>query len=404
MTALRMTFALVAMVLPAAKALTCELALTMQVHSDRIVFGDPLYVEVTVANHGEHPVSVPPPDLVFGTLWFSISDVTGSLSCRTPVGSGAVGILGPRVLRPGERVSLSCSVAMPKFADFDEPLIWKPLQQGGSVVVHAEYMPWFWQALREEAGAVVPQEQGSKPCGSYRKLFVSAGQYVRIEPRPESELRVMRAWAEKRFPQVAYQHWGRLVFSGWPLGPELPGAIPNRFELQKFAREARLSGELGDWLQVHCLLQDAYAAHPAIRDEANRKLIGWLTRTPDFLQFFGGPEDRMPDVTTNMSEREMLKKWHNPPAHEYLFRSRDRETFVRVRYDVELKRRVLARELYMVANAEQVLASTAKALSSLAGLGDDTAPCGKDVRGNDEYRKPNDACRMTNDQAPMTEP
>jgi len=384
MSGLRKIFVVVAIASVATKPSACEicdLELTMRVHSDRIVFGDPLYVEVAVVNRGEHPVSLPPPDLVFGTLSFLVSDVTGSFSCRTPVGSGVVGLLGVRLLKPRQRLTLYCSFAMPKFEDFDEPLFWKPLQRGGSVVVRAEYMPWFWQALREEAGAVRPEEDGTKRQVNHWKLFLSAGQYVRLEPRPQSELRVMRAWKKKRFPREAYRQPRGLILSGWPLGPELPGAIPNRFGLENFARQAKLSGELGDWLQVHRLLQDVYSAEPAAREEANRRLVEWLTKEPDFIRFFGVSDGRVPSLTAGSGMREMLEKWGDPAAHEYIFLLPDGQTFARIHYDADLKRQVLARELHTVAiSHQQVMGSTAESLRKLIRPPDENTPCADGVR------------------------
>lgn len=347
------------------QALACGLALTMRAHSDRVVFGDPLYVEVAVVNRSEKPISVLRPDLMFATVSFRIAEATGLLSCRTPVGSGACGAMAPVLLKPRQRLTLFCSVAMPQYADFDEPLFWRPLQDGGSVLIQAEYTPYA-------------DAQHAKPFVSpghydYRRRLVSAPHYVRLEPRPRREVAVLRSWEKKQFPWSAYKHHGHLLGTGFLSGVQLPGLIPNRFELANFAREAALSGELGEWVRVWQLLHEAYWAHPAAREEANQKLLAWLKREPDFIRYFGLPESRAGFVDAD----SVLAKWRDPSAHEYLFLLGDGKTFVRVHYDVDLKRQVLAHELYEIAAGEQVLASTAKALSTLIRSGHDDSHPGR---------------------------
>ncbi len=110
-----MGFAFVPCLFATVVANACDLSMTIRGHSDRLMFGDPLFVQVTITNRSDKPVAgvLPSPDL--GSLEFVISEPQGHLSYMAHssgalAGPGTPGIFEPdkphnstrRGLRPGD--------------------------------------------------------------------------------------------------------------------------------------------------------------------------------------------------------------------------------------------------------------------------------------------------------------
>gem|GEM_PF-6994742 len=385
MTGLRMT--LIALWLAGlSTAQACDLELTMRVHTDRIVFGDPLYIEVTLANRGEKPLSVVPPSTMSGNLLFSIAEVTGTFSYLMPVGRGGPLASPPQpvLLYPGKSLATYHVVAMPPFDLWDERDFWRHQrvrqgleQERGRRVRDFCDERYFFPAQRAVGRVLIQAEYTPKTRGL---RLVSRGHYVRLEPRPEGEIAAIRAWQKKQFPREAYTGGPmplEAAFGDPRLSINWRLRMPNQRELQKFVCEAAITGELGDWLRLCLLVRKAYDAASDAREIANRELVAALMQEPDVIRHFGAPEFFAPGPTL----RDEMKKWGNPTAREYNFLLRDGETLARVHYDVDLKRQVLARELHTVAiSHQQVMGSTAQALRKLIRPADENTPCTDGVR------------------------
>jgi hypothetical protein len=319
----------IALVSAEARPARCDLHITIRAHADRVVFGDPLYVEMTIVNESEDPVSGPPPDDMFITSWFMVSsmDKSGlSYSNHYEYGCPMRGGIRPIVFQPHQPVKYYLRVFLPFYHRFDHPF-WSRYHGGGRVVVLAVYPLRTGWAL-----------------GSCE---------VALEGRPESQIEAIRHWAEPQFNREDYEK-GPTPADFW-----LPVYIANREEMAEFASRAALSGELGDLVDLSLLFRDLYELPPESREQANRELVEWLRKEPDVLHHFGGAESMISDV-----ERERLQKQfdrtHSDSNYYFLGAEGGIE---RVRYYPEVKRQVLARELRSLAEGYN-MRSTADAIQT----------------------------------------
>jgi len=259
--------------------------LTIRPHTDRIVFGDPLYVEVELVNRGEAPVSGPPPDLEVGTLAFTISHSETRLSYLHSV--GGAGGSEPVVFEPGKPVKYYCYFFFPRFHLFDHPF-WKLFRGGGLVSVGASY--------------------GFHPGISLK----SRSHDVRIVPRPESENASLGYWTSAEFenPVKGFQPADFGIHFHSPL---------NREQMHRLAFDV-VSGELGDLFHLSAQFRELYELPPEGREAANRALIERLKEEPKMKGSEGS----------------------------YLVMSPE-GGLERIRYDAEVKRQVLLRKLRSLA-------------------------------------------------------
>ncbi len=234
----------------------CDFEVTLRPHSDWIVLGDPLYLEVTIVNRGCQTVSACPPELLFRTLVVRMYDHSTDMFVTNRRRSGLMGGVKPISFEPGKPIRYYCYLFLPSFHRFGHPF-WENYQDGGVVYLRAVFRPWGWgsQSRRENTEVV------SNQCD------------IRVQPRREGEIEALRRWNERVDP-YCYEK------GPTPASFGLPVRITNRKEMGEFAFHAALSGELGEMVELAILLRDIYDTPPHLRDESNRRLVQWLQKEP----------------------------------------------------------------------------------------------------------------------------
>ncbi len=267
MTRFHLTFLAIAVLFLSSATNACDLSLTIVPHSDRVVFGDPLYIKVTLTNRTDKPVAGPRPDLIFGSLSFTVSDAYGPLSYTAMSGGGLMGGLEMLVFEPGKPVTYYFTLMLPKYRLFDH-LFWKRYRDGAIVTVQGMYNPFYKKVLTAELPKDIPL---ASPSG---RRIVSARQKVHLDPRPDWQIEGLRAWAEREIDPKDYKR------GPFPADFHLPVHVANREEMGRFAFATVLDGELGGLAALSLKFRDIYDLPPESREPADRDLIEWLRKEP----------------------------------------------------------------------------------------------------------------------------
>lgn len=228
----------------------CTLEMTIRLHTDTVLFGDPLYVEVTIVNRGEEPVSGRRPDLWLNTLRFTMSHSKSRMSYTYSEG-GAYGDK-PIVFEPHKPVKYYCYFFLPRFVRYDNPFS-KLFRGGGELGISCTY------GLRPEV------------------TLNSRRHYVSVKARNESEIASLAYWVkDKKEAKREDRRWGPT-----PADFRLPVNLANRKEMGEFAFHTVLDGELGGLVVLSLKLRDLYELPPESREAGNRKLVEWLLKQPE---------------------------------------------------------------------------------------------------------------------------
>jgi len=229
----------------------CDLEITVRPHRKDVVFGDPLYLEVTFVNRAEEAVSGLPPDLELKTFWFNVARLDGELSYSTRHELGG-GMQGGNliVFEPGKEMKYYFRLFLPVFHRYNHPF-WKSFRQGGHVVLSGVY-----------------------PLGSGATL-ATAGFTVIVDARDEDEIAALGYWSKKEVAREDYEK------GPTPANFYVPMHVANRKELAEAAVHTSLDGELGDLVALSLKFRDLYESPPEAREGGNGVLVEWLRKQPD---------------------------------------------------------------------------------------------------------------------------
>ncbi|MEX2173760.1 MAG: hypothetical protein WD872_05315 [Pirellulaceae bacterium] len=249
MTTCKVCAAFLAASLLFAKANAAGLEMTIRGHANEVVFGDPLYVEVTIVNRGDAVATARCLSHYLGTFRYEIYDVDRQLIFRPP-GGGGLGGCDPVTYEPGKPVIHYWNTFVPGLLWLNHP---------------------FWQPNRTERQAYLISAVYTldKSGQELRSKWID----LAVEPRPDDELRHLDrwTWADPR------------GFQNVPLpssfGLHLRG-VQNPRQTRQFASQIQ-PGEIADLLTLTLKLQDLYAAPPEMRDVGTRDLVQWLKEQPD---------------------------------------------------------------------------------------------------------------------------
>lgn len=228
-----------------ATACASELEMVVRVHSRQIVFGDPLYIELSINNRSTDTISAPVPNPVLPGFEFAVYDDQTELHFHTSVGKGFGG--GQQKYFPNVTVKSYHAVYLPHLVYHDHRF-WTPFGEGRSMRVIGQL------SLRK---------------GLY--LFSNAAD-VYVSARDKDQLR-------------ALLHWSRVKVTDYENVPHI-----RAFGLQVNAVNAAQTldlaskigeGEICDVLQLTLKLQQLQSLPPDQREPRNRDLVQWLQKQPD---------------------------------------------------------------------------------------------------------------------------
>ncbi|MEX2173761.1 MAG: hypothetical protein WD872_05320 [Pirellulaceae bacterium] len=121
-----------------------DFAVTVQPHVSRIVFGDPLYVEVTIVNTTDKVLSGPTPDPGLNTFVFEVRGEYDSAipDSDAPRLHGGVGLDPPRgkivEFLPGKPKKYYWHLFLPDLKSYDDPF-WERIRKGGEIRISGTY-------------------------------------------------------------------------------------------------------------------------------------------------------------------------------------------------------------------------------------------------------------------------
>ena len=346
MKTLPAVFLAIALTAMGADALGCDLELSLVVHTRDIVFGDPLYVEVTLTNRGREPFEAPGSPFVSlrrniwsGGILFNVWTY-GSSDGRHESGMlretwhiQAIDREGPEVLEPGRSARCLCSLTIPPVSQWGQRFWWQA-PQARSVWLEAAYQ------LPGLADSTV--------------LITSEAVSLGLHPRSEAEIAAVALWHQSGTR-------GAVPLPGpTPVDLGLPLPVGDREELAKRARRAPLSGELGHMIELSLRLRELFELRPQARDEGNRQLLECIAWEPPRPQYSEIPIWRIGEIDPQNTAKEAARK--SAPGRQY---------------NAQLKARVLARQLRSIALRYEMF-STVEALDRLIG----------DLEGNRGQTKP----------------
>jgi len=226
-----------------------DLEVSIRPHARQVIFGDPLYVEVTIVNRGQAAVTAPSPDLTLGTFELELYNPQTGLSVVPQDWGRGFGIPGQVRYEPGKPVKHYWIVFVPKLYRLKKDPFWKPVRKGGPI-----YLSGLYYLTR-------------------RLVLRSEGVDIGVQPREREEVETLkRVMNEEPRPYFKGPHPAGL---GIQIRPQL-----NRDATVALAATVK-SGELGDLLRLTIRLQDIYATPPEARDAENRALIEWLNEQPE---------------------------------------------------------------------------------------------------------------------------
>lgn len=317
-------------------AIGCDLELDLRAHSEILVFGDPLYVEVTLRDRSDDPFAspvflVPQPQAWSRRLSLVFSFPRGGNFefCETHR-LAAADWDGPVVVEPGRSIRYYCRLMVPPFPRWSDA---------------------FWR----EAGVVflttVYQVSGSRDSAA---VITSAPWGVSIERRQEAELAALALWHARK-------SGGEVPRPGpTPADFGLPLYAVDLNDLTQFVHRTKLSGELREVVGVSLRLRELFESPSNARDERNARLLDCLRTEPDFVTHLGAP----PWVVAAVHPHD-IEQLRAQQGRDGLFSFLARDGGIkRFRYDLALKRRVLAGQLRAIA-LRYKMATTAEALEGL---------------------------------------
>jgi hypothetical protein len=223
-----------------------HLVLTLQAHSERIVFGDPIYLEWSLTNRGTESVTVPALDLTASYASILAHDRDLDLTVSVTSASGAGGSRSVEIAA-GKTLKKYGVVLLPSVGRIDHPF-WKPIQAGKEIALSCVY------ARRPGV------RLGSRSVP------------LRVDERDKEQTAVLARWRGEMPSQFLGPSPNDLVL----LFPQLN---LNRSQTTA-AREALGKGELADLLLLTQQLQEMYVLAEDDRGPRSRLLIEWLQKQP----------------------------------------------------------------------------------------------------------------------------
>jgi hypothetical protein len=230
-----------------------ELEVTVRHHARRITCGDPVYLEVTIANRGKAPILALPATSDLATFRFELRDENSGLvlwqngAGHAPEGTPFI------TYEPGQPVAQYFQLFLPPLGRSNDPF-WKPVCQRGEVLVAGVY-----RIKAGKGGAGVEVRSGWQP--------------VNLDEPEDDPFAVFARYANDKSE------------------PSEKGPVPADFGLSSRgiynrSRTAEVaaavtSPELADLLGLTMRMQQLYALPDAERGPKNAALRGWLEGLPD---------------------------------------------------------------------------------------------------------------------------
>ncbi len=229
-----------------------DLEISIRPHVRRIVFGDPLYVEVTFLNRGDMILTGPLPRPDTNAFVFRVRDPNTDSPAILQAGIGEHVETAKTVqFEPGKPVKFYWYLFIPDLQGFDDPA-WHALRRGQQITIAGQY----------RVGPV--------------SVAHSRAEYVYVDARDNAEMRALERWT-KTEPMGDSKAPGPGDF-----GMQFQGPL-SRQQTSELAERIK-SGELADLLRLTIRLQDLYAAPAESREAGFRSLDEWLSRHPDVMR------------------------------------------------------------------------------------------------------------------------
>jgi hypothetical protein len=225
-----------------------DLNVRLSAHSNQLIVGDPLYVELAIVNSSKKDVSALPPVFEFGTYAIKVYDPDRDLETSLHgSGGGLIGGLSDVCYEPGKPARYYFTVFLPRLDRLNHPF-WKSFSR------RLEIRSYYWP--------------GNGICIS------SSPVDIRVDERRKREMRALEQWA---MADVEVSGKGP---SPGDLGLYFKRPL-DRHQLLQVASQVQWPGELAELLDLTLQLQSLYAAPEAERDMKNRALVDWLKRQPE---------------------------------------------------------------------------------------------------------------------------
>ena len=227
------------------RAAAFDLEVTTRPHSKRIVFGDPLYVEVTIRNQGTESVTALPEYYHGDRFRFEIRNPENHLVIWH---LDADGQPSPSAIEPRATVVFHQYVFLPGLRGLNHEF-WKPIQSGQTIYICGVYGLSPGVELRSKWHEVVVERRGDDEMNVLNRLAT-------IDDRTSEK--------GPQLASVGVQHRYRL----------------GRRQTLEFSNSLR-PGELLDLFQLTIRMQDIYATPKDSRQESDTALVALLEKFPD---------------------------------------------------------------------------------------------------------------------------
>ena len=236
----------IAIALLQGSAAASDLELRVRTHASEIVFGDPIYVEVTIVNRGKETVIGPHPAPDLSTLDFFAYDPRTRLRLSIADTGGAAGGQ-PVKYEPGVPIRSYWMLFVPDLRQTTHPF-WMRIRDGQTIRLYALYYLGGGLSLQSNT------------------------QELNLKLRDDEELRFLQrwAWADSGDPDK-----GPLAVH---LGLQLRAFTPR--QTLRIANSLQ-EGEIKDMLELTLKLQALYLGPPELLDSGTRHLVDWLSKQPD---------------------------------------------------------------------------------------------------------------------------
>lgn len=227
-----------------------ELEVSIRPHRQQIVFGDPLYVEVTIVNRGLGLAAAPNAHPDVNTFTFRAVDPSSDLETRIyGSGGGGFGGAGTHVYHPGRPVRHYWYFLSPDIIKYERPF-WKPLQGGASLLVGGVYNLRPGLSLSSNVINITLSERNQRESEALRK-WMPTGKIDVFEPGPNGASFGLQFLAPLIRDQV------------------LEAAVVFK------------DGEIADLLQLTLWMQTLYRLPDEARATENERLVEWLQKQVD---------------------------------------------------------------------------------------------------------------------------
>jgi hypothetical protein len=241
---------LVLLVTGNSSSLAHTLDISIRAHSMKVMFGDPIFLEVTIVNKGNDAVLATNPDIYAGSCAFSAQELKTNLriNCSGPEAGSAV-------------------VGDPKQIEY---LPGVPMKQGWTIFAPytSEVGNHFWTAAQDNRKVQIWFELALEKKVSLRSDPIT----VQLQPRDKEEFKAIEKWTPWD------KQRGDTNICPINLGVHL-NAVNTKQEAKDVASEIK-SGELGELLRLIVQLQEL-ADSPDKQETGAAVLIGWLKSQPD---------------------------------------------------------------------------------------------------------------------------